>query len=672
MALANESGNHNTLANAAALTCLLSFGAYVLWSQVLHSTLAGLEYHLAVTKMFFAKHAPLLDHIPRWTDLAPLLAFILLCIVGGFVAALLVSKDGRTPYAITYAFVIALAPTLMLALWYWPDGRGHLTTGNILKVTLITDGVLALLLLVRSFGKRKGAEPSGAAPAAEPLPKAGGRGWAVALACVMALTLIAAALNGLVTPVQGYDSTAYHLPLAATFLRDSAFLTGLNPQLYYPANGELLQRWALTIGTDQLIAPLSWIMALVCGYALYAIATVLGQSRTAAAIAAMSLLALPLVINLSITGYTDLTTTALFLFAVLFLIKWWQSDGTSLADAVTFGAAAGLAIGSKYSAGPPTIVLAAMGAIALVMWPRHVNGRKAQLLLGGVLAAVAAFVCGGFWYLRNLALTGNPIYPIAMFGMKGMPLHQLTRGTPALSDSGWNWLTYPWTEIGYANPFDEGTGLVFAALALPAMVFYLWICRTRPNRKGSLLLYILTLALWAVFFRSGVILPRYALIPLVLSFVFVGELWEALVRKRLQAIVTTVAILAAVTVMEPMIVGTFYSSVRDLRNTVRYAVPKEVDGLPPTTIFNAAAQKYTYGLMGIDHRHNVVGTYFTATPEMVLEHHADYVLLLDSQVPEFTAKLSLKRIASYPPDGPAVVSLWKLEDKGVPSPGTPQ
>ncbi len=67
--------------------------------------------------------------------------------------------------------------------------------------------------------------------------------------------------------------------------------------------------------------------------------------------------------------------------------------------------------------------------------------------------------------------------------------------------------------------------------------------------------------------------------------------------------------------------------------------------------------------MGVDWRHDVVSSPGIPTPEKVRGQNAEYVLLHKSQVAEFTSMLPLRQVATYPANGEAIVSLWKLENR---------
>jgi hypothetical protein len=86
-------------------------------------------------------------------------------------------------------------------------------------------------------------------------------------------------------------------------------------------------------------------------------------------------------------------------------------DGGGAAWLAASGALAGWAAGTKYTG---VYFVAALGLAALVLSPRGARARGAAVFALGALAA------GGPWYVRNVLLTGNPVWPFlgGVFGYR--------------------------------------------------------------------------------------------------------------------------------------------------------------------------------------------------------------------------------------------------------------
>jgi len=127
----------------------------------------------------------------------------------------------------------------------------------------------------------------------------------------------------------------------------------------------------------------------------------------------------------------------------------------SRADLMVFAAAIGLAAGSKYAGAALALPFAAVGAIALVRRRRAIGARDVWLALAIVLAS------GGFWYARNILVTGNPLYPVAV---PGLPLPALYGGAEMRA---WEY-HLPVADLGALGATLLGAGIGFASAAAVA------------------------------------------------------------------------------------------------------------------------------------------------------------------------------------------------------------
>jgi hypothetical protein len=210
-----------------------------------------------------------------------------------------------------------------------------------------------------------------------------------------------------------YDTLSYHLHVPATWMHDRRItivpaVFGDPSPAYAPSNLEL---WFLF-----LMAPLrSDYLAGVgqlpfAALAVAAIATVVrdaGGLRVAALAAALLFVLIPEVWTQMPTAMTDLGFAACLAASLPFAIRLWTARDRRRRDLLAATTAIGLAIGTKYAAAAlalPFIVLAAAG------WLR----RRPIDLRGGAVAFAVVLATGGFWYVRNAAVTGNPLYPVAV------------------------------------------------------------------------------------------------------------------------------------------------------------------------------------------------------------------------------------------------------------------
>ncbi|MEA2410349.1 MAG: hypothetical protein QOC77_910 [Thermoleophilaceae bacterium] len=189
------------------------------------------------------------------------------------------------------------------------------------------------------------------------------------------------------------DTLWYHMPFAARFVQDG-WLTHLHfvevepLTAFYPANSELLHAIGIALfDSHDVLSPLVNLamlaLALLAGWCI-------GRPYGAAPltlVATSVALALPALWGVNAgQANNDITALAFFLAAVALLVN----GAVPLA-----GAAAGLALGTKFSLVGPVLAL----AVALVVIrprPRAVAAWALPLAL-----------TSGFWYLRNIAQTGG-------------------------------------------------------------------------------------------------------------------------------------------------------------------------------------------------------------------------------------------------------------------------
>ena len=232
------------------------------------------------------------------------------------------------------------------------------------------------------------------------------------LAAALAVALATRGWDALHRTTFLYDALSYHLHAPATWLHDRRLslvpaVFGDPAPAYAPANLELV--FALLLGDARSgalaqagQAPLA---ALGCA-AVAAAVREAGATRAASLAAALAFLLVPEIWQQSTSAMTDVGAAAFFLAALPFTVRLARRSGASLArDAAAFGLAAGLCAGAKVVGA--VFVLPLVG-VAVALCARARAPRAVAAL------AVAFAATGAFFYARNLALAGNPLYPLAL------------------------------------------------------------------------------------------------------------------------------------------------------------------------------------------------------------------------------------------------------------------
>jgi hypothetical protein len=271
----------------------------------------------------------------------------------------------------------------------------------------------------------RGEKEDAAAPEGRPHRPSPAALVALAIAVAAVVHFAAGVKLRLSTGMTGFDSTWYHGPFAAGFFQsgDTWSLHFIAPQFlawFYPANSEVVHAIGmLSFGRDILspLLNLGWFVG--CLVAAWCIGRPYRVAPWSLALAAIAL-SVPALHDQAGEARNDVVGIFFLLAAVAVALSQRERSSNRLASETTFalgpvvvvGLAAGMAAGTKLNFLLPAAVLVV--GIALVA-PR---GRRWPALAVGGLAALAG---GGYWYLRNLVHTGNPLPWVKHLGPITLP-----------------------------------------------------------------------------------------------------------------------------------------------------------------------------------------------------------------------------------------------------------
>jgi hypothetical protein len=212
------------------------------------------------------------------------------------------------------------------------------------------------------------------------------------------------------TGMTGFDSTWYHGPFAAGFFQsgDTWDLHFIAPQFlawFYPANAEIFHSVGMLAFGRDLLSPLlnlGWFVG--CLAACWCIGRPYKVAPWSLALGAVAL-SLPVLSDQAGEARNDIVGIFFLLAAVAVALnarvaRREDEAGLDTGALLVIGLAAGLAAGTKLNFLLPAAVLVLGLAIVAPA------GRRRRALAAVGLAALAG---GGYWYLRNLAHTGNPL-----------------------------------------------------------------------------------------------------------------------------------------------------------------------------------------------------------------------------------------------------------------------
>ncbi|MET0306239.1 MAG: hypothetical protein ABW196_08425 [Solirubrobacterales bacterium] len=355
----------------------------------------------------------------------------------------------------------------------------------------------------------QGEKQDAAAPEGYPRPPSQGPSVATVIALVVAA--VAVVKFGLdVRPklssgMTGFDSTWYHGPFAAGFAQsgDTWSLHFIAPQFlawFYPANAEIFHGVGMLAFDRDLLSPLlnlGWFAG--CLVACWCMGKPYGVAPWSLALGAVAL-GLPLLSDQAGEARNDIVGIFFLLAAVAVALNGWGARkngqaggegsggsgdlGAELGPLVVVGLAAGLAAGTKLNFLLPAAVLV-LGLALIVP-----TGKRWRALAA---AGLAAFAGGGYWYLRNLAHSGNPLPWFDSIGPISLPAPDQALG----GREGHSVLSYltdgtVWSDW-FLPGFHDGLTLIwplFAAGALAGLLLCLvgrgaWL-RFEPDSEPNL------------------------------------------------------------------------------------------------------------------------------------------------------------------------------------------
>ncbi|HEY5052440.1 MAG TPA: hypothetical protein VII45_03425 [Solirubrobacterales bacterium] len=243
---------------------------------------------------------------------------------------------------------------------------------------------------------------------------------ALGVAAVAVIHFAAGVRLRLATGMTGFDSTWYHGPFAAGFFQsgDTWSLHFIAPQFlawFYPANGEIFHAIGMAAFGRDILSPLlnlGWFFG--CLLAAWCIGRPYRVAPFSLGLAAVAL-SVPALADQAGEARNDIVGIFFLLAAVAIAVNAWEArseQGLPAGAIAVVGLAAGLAAGAKLNfLLPAGVVVVGLGVIAP-------GGARRRAFWVSGLAALAG---GGYWYLRNLAHTGNPLPWIHHLGPISLP-----------------------------------------------------------------------------------------------------------------------------------------------------------------------------------------------------------------------------------------------------------
>lgn len=215
-------------------------------------------------------------------------------------------------------------------------------------------------------------------------------------------------VDGLLRFPTDFDSLMYHMPLIDHWLQAGKLYAPDSASWWSPGNSELIAAWMTgPFSGDFLVALNNVPVVIVWAAAALEVARRLGMTGVWPHLAAIATLSVHTLLHETDDASNDLMVGAFGLAAAAYTLRYFASFRR--VDLILFGVSIGLLAGVKYFAlGYAVVCVAALG-LGLVLCRGWGSTFKSALV-----ASLAAIPFGGYWYVRNVAVTGFPLYPMGV------------------------------------------------------------------------------------------------------------------------------------------------------------------------------------------------------------------------------------------------------------------
>jgi hypothetical protein len=216
-------------------------------------------------------------------------------------------------------------------------------------------------------------------------------------------------------PPHRTDAIAYHIPEAITISEH-----GISPLLIegsffgnLPLLMETLYALSYKLQGYTLVHLTHFSIALVGLIAIYGFVSKIWNRRTALLGTLLTFSLYEFFVNAT-NSYVDAAETIFEITGLLVFISWILNKQKDNSRLLISGSLFGLALATKYNAMYGTLIICLFLITALLLKKTTIPNKIKYLLA----FSVPTFFTGGFWYIKNLVMFKNPIYPF-YFGHPG-------------------------------------------------------------------------------------------------------------------------------------------------------------------------------------------------------------------------------------------------------------
>lgn len=327
-------------------------------------------------------------------------------------ALALVPRDNPPGDRLARSVAVGLVATVLLvAAHVVPLALGVLSRGSVLMTGA---AILGAALLAR--GRLAGGDGRMPKPVSRRVTDPS-TALAVVTGLLVGAAVLAVALRDGTTALDHVDMVSFHLPVVADWIQSGSAwqITQHIPQQAqgaYPHNGDvLLLAVVLPWHSDFLVRFAEYPFLVLAAAALVAAARELGCTRSTAALVALALVSVPAVLHSAVgQAMPDTVLVAGFACALLFVLR--HARTRSHIDLALAGAGLGLGFGTKWYGVSSAAIAIALWALFAAYRARRAHAPLRPVVAGAAILTAVTAAVGGFWLVRNLVETGNPVFPV--------------------------------------------------------------------------------------------------------------------------------------------------------------------------------------------------------------------------------------------------------------------
>jgi 4-amino-4-deoxy-L-arabinose transferase-like glycosyltransferase len=248
---------------------------------------------------------------------------------------------------------------------------------------------------------------------------------------ILIILLVEIILN--LTPPVARDALIHHLAIPKLWLENGGFYEIKWAEFsYFPMNVDLLYIIPLYFNKDFIANFIH--MSFGIGTALLIYHYLRNRiSRIAGLLGILVFLSTPIVVRSSTQAYVDLGLTFFTTASILSFIRYRDGEFKELKWLFISSVAMGLALGTKYNALIAWIFL----SLAIVFVYSRDTKKQWKAVGNGVIFFFISLFVFSPWLIKNIILTGNPLYPLFkdFFNISGTTTEIITRSTVSADTS---------------------------------------------------------------------------------------------------------------------------------------------------------------------------------------------------------------------------------------------